>query len=280
MEAGKPQDLLAFAESTAREAGARLRALYREVLSITYKGKIDLVTRADQESEGLIVSAIRERYPTHAILAEEGGQIEIEGAEASGLLWVIDPLDGTTNYAHRFPIFSVSMAVRSANELLIGVVYDPLRDECFTAVRGQGAHLNGEPIRVSVIDDLGRGLLATGFPYDRHEAADNNVAAFSAFLRRAQGVRRAGSAALDLAYAACGRFDGFWEMRLQPWDIAAGILLIREAGGRITDYEGRADLNRLFNERRLVASNGLIHPAMIETLSEVYAQLRAQGIVD
>lgn len=280
MEAGQLQDLLAFAESTAREAGKRLRALYREALSITYKGKIDLVTQADQQSEALIVSAIRERYPTHAILAEEGGQIEIEGSDSSGLMWVIDPLDGTTNYAHRFPVFSISMAVRSASEILVGVVYDPLRDECFTTVRGQGAHLNGEPIRVSAIDELGRGLLATGFPYDRHEAPDNNVVAFSAFIRLAQGIRRAGSAALDLAYVACGRFDGFWEMRLQPWDIAAGILLVREAGGRVTDYEGRDNLNSLFAGRRLVATNGLIHSTMIETLGQVYDQLRTQGIAD
>ncbi len=272
--------LLAFAEATAREAGARLQQLYRETLTISYKGKVNLVTQADQESEALIVSAIRQRYPTHMIIAEEGGQIDVEGSTAAGLTWVIDPLDGTTNYAHHFPIFAISIAVRSPTEILAGVVYDPMREECFTAAQGQGAKLNGELIRVSAIDDLGQALLATGFPYDVQEAPDNNVAAFSAFLRRAQAIRRPGSAALDLAYVASGRFDGYWEMRLHPWDIAAGILLVREAGGRVTDYEGGTDLNPMLAGRRIIATNGLIHPPMIEILREIHTQLRAQGIAD
>ncbi len=263
--------ILAFAEATAREAGALLRRAYRQPIDIDYKGTINLVTQADRDSEAAIVAAIQARYPDHAILAEEGSG---DGNHSSpdGLTWLIDPLDGTTNFAHRFPVFAVSLALRDSSDVLLGVVYDPLRDECFTALRGQGAKLNGEPIRVSTVEEIGRALLATGFPYDRQEAVDNNSAAFAAFLRRAQGIRRGGSAAMDLAYVACGRFDGYWEMRLNPWDWGAGLLLVREAGGVVTHYDGRDDLDSIFGEAKLAASNGRIHAAILATLAEVYAQ--------
>jgi myo-inositol-1(or 4)-monophosphatase len=262
--------LLTFTEETARRAGALLRDAYSQPVSIINKGKIDLVTQSDRDSEALILAAIKEHYPHHGILAEESGDITAEAPDGSSYVWMIDPLDGTTNFAHKFPIFSVSMALRDAEDLLLGVVYDPLRDECFTAVRGMGAKLNGVPFGVSATSVLDQALLATGFPYDSHTAEDNNLNAFGMFMRRAQAIRRPGSAALDLAYVACGRFDGYWEMRLYPWDIAAGIVLIREAGGIVTDYEGASDTAQMISGRRIVASNRHIHTAMIDTLGEVY----------
>jgi myo-inositol-1(or 4)-monophosphatase len=262
--------LLNFTEETARRAGALLRDAYSQPVSITNKGKIDLVTQSDRDSEALILAAIQQRYPQHGILAEESGDITADAPDGSSYVWMVDPLDGTTNFAHKFPIFSVSMALRDGDDLLIGVVYDPLRDECFSAARGMGATLNGVPFRVSETGALDQALLATGFPYDSHTAEDNNLNAFGVFMRRAQAIRRPGSAALDLAYVACGRFDGYWEMRLFPWDIAAGIVLIREAGGTVTDYEGRSDTMPMISGRRIVASNGRIQAAMIGTLGEVY----------
>jgi myo-inositol-1(or 4)-monophosphatase len=268
------QSLITFTEETARRAGALLREAYDQPVSITNKGKIDLVTQSDRDSEALILAAIKERYPHHGILAEESGEFrgEITAAapDGSSFVWMVDPLDGTTNFAHKFPIFSVSMALRDGDDLLIGVVYDPLRDECFTAARGMGARLNGVPFTVSSVNALDQALLATGFPYDSHTAEDNNLTAFGVFMRRAQAIRRAGSAALDLAYVACGRFDGYWEMRLYPWDIAAGMLLIREAGGMVTDYAGRTGTMEMITGRRIVASNGRIHHAIIDTLGEAY----------
>jgi myo-inositol-1(or 4)-monophosphatase len=265
--------MLRFAEETARSAGALLRDAYYQPVSITNKSKIDLVTQADHESEALIVSAIKARYPNHGILAEESGSIVVDHPEASELIWIIDPLDGTTNFAHKFPVFSVSIAVRDASDLLIGVIYDPLRDECFSAARGTGAFLNGAPIRVSAMGTLDESLLATGFPYTSHTAEDNNTGAFSVFARKAQGIRRAGSAALDMAYVACGRFDGYWELIVQPWDVAAGIVIVREAGGRVSDYTGDEDTFRMMDARRTVTTNGLIHEAMIETLHELYPHI-------
>lgn len=265
--------ILRFAETTSREAGALLRRAYDEPISITHKGKIDLVTQADRESEQYILSALQTHYPEHAVLAEESGGLSIGEPGKSVLTWLIDPLDGTTNFAHRFPVFAVSMGARDAQGFLVGVVYDPLRDECFSAARGQGAFLNGARIHVTSVADLGQALVATGFPYDRHEAHDNNTAAFARFQRRAQGVRRAGSAALDLAYVACGRLDAFWELRLHAWDVAAGTLVVREAGGKVTDYRGNEDSPELLTGQRIVASNTSIHEAMIETLREVYAEM-------
>lgn len=245
-------------------AGEGLRAAYTQPRQVEYKGEVDLVTPTDRASEALIASSLRHAFPDHAILAEEGGGT----AGGNGLIWLVDPLDGTTNFAHSFPVFAVSMALRGPEGLLVGVVYDPLRDECFTAARGQGAWLNGRPIHISDCLMLDKALLATGFPYDRRTVEDNNVAAFGVFIRRCQGIRRAGAAALDLAYVACGRLDGYWEMRLKPWDVSAGALLVREAGGMVTDYQGQA--HEVLDGHNIIASNGRIHNELILTLSEIY----------
>lgn len=253
-------------EVIARRAGELLRAQYSQPRQIEYKGAVNLVTQADHAAEELIISSLAEEFPDHAVVAEEGREITAD----SGLTWLVDPLDGTTNFAHGFPVFAVSLALRDPEGILLGVVYDPLRDECFTAARGQGAHLNEAPIHVSATPELGQALLATGFPYDRQTAEDNNVAAFGVFLRRSQGIRRAGAAALDLAYTACGRLDGFWEMRLKPWDMGAGLLMVREAGGRVSTYDGDDRDDTIMQTARIVASNGLIHAGMLSTLHEIY----------
>ena len=257
------QTSLRRAEAIARRAGAALRDAYHKPRHITFKGEINLVTQADEEAERLILDGLRESFPDHAILAEESGA----SAAQSDYTWVVDPLDGTTNFAHGYPIFAVSMALRGPGGLLLGVVYDPLRNECFTARRGGGTLLNGEPVRVSQETELGRALLATGFAYDRHTAS-SNTAAFFHVLRRAQGLRRAGAAALDLAYVACGRLDGFWERGLYPWDVAAGILLVREAGGKATDYGGDEESESLYQGSFVVLSNGQRHDEMLAVLAE------------
>ncbi len=258
---------LALAESIARQAGALLHEAYHHPVAITNKGKVDLVTQADRDAEALIIGALREGAPGDTILAEEGGEAQVGN---NGLTWIVDPLDGTTNFAHGFPVFAVSIGLRTSDEVLLGVIYDPLRDECFTAAKDQGAALNGQSIHVSDVRTLENSLLATGFPYDRHEAEDNNSLAFAVFLRRAQGIRRAGAAALDMAYVACGRVDAYWEMRWQQWDVGAGVVIVREAGGLVTDYEGAAGDDQVLRGRRLVASNGLIHDQMVATLTDVY----------
>ena len=255
---------LSTAESIARAAGGLLRAAYRQPRSISFKGEVDLVTSADHASEKLIVTSLRSAFPEHSIVAEEGSG----GTRDGDWVWLVDPLDGTTNFAHAFPVFAVSMALRGPEGLLVGVVYDPLRDECFTAARGLGAWLNGQPIHVSACRQLDQALLATGFPYDRRTAEDNNVTAFGVFLRRCQGIRRAGAAALDLAYVACGRIDGYWEMRLEPWDFSAGALIVREAGGTVTDYHGVA--HEVLDGHDTLASNTLIQSEMLGTLRELY----------
>lgn len=257
-----------IAKAIAIVAGNSLRDSYHRPRKIDYKGDIDLVTQADRDAEATIVAALRERFPSHAILAEESAKHTLED---NALTWVVDPLDGTTNFAHGFPVFAVSIALIDGGDPLVGVIYDPLRDELFAAARGRGATLNDTPIRVSPVDALRRALLATGFPYDRHVAEDNNTESFCRFIRRAQGVRRAGAAALDLAYVACGRLDGFWEFRLHPWDVGAGILLAHEAGGLVTDYAGNSDGGLPIQGEQIVASNGLIHAEMIDVLRELYA---------
>jgi myo-inositol-1(or 4)-monophosphatase len=240
----------------ARKAGeALLKGLGRK-RTVEYKGAVNLVTEMDLLSEKIIVAEIEGRFPDHSILAEERPALE----KPSPFLWIIDPLDGTTNYAHGFPIFSVSIALARDGEIVTGVVYDPTRNELFTAEKGKGARLNGRKIRVSAEKSLTRSLLATGFPYDLRESKINNFDHFYNFAVRAQAVRRAGSAALDLCYVAAGRFDGFWEMKLAPWDIAAGSLLVSEAGGKITDFRGRA-VN--LDGKHVLASNGKIHAAML-----------------
>lgn len=255
--------MLSFAIQTARDAG---RILVERLgrAPITHKGDINLVTEADLAAEKLIIERIRTYYPRHAILAEESGPSEGATAEAdrSEWKWVVDPLDGTTNYAHGYPCFCVSIGVEHAGRMEIGVVYDPLRNEMFAASRGEGATLNDRRIRVSEVEELNRAMLCTGFPYDVRERPEF-ARHFTNFTMKAQAVRRDGSAALDLAYVACGRFDGFWEDGLHPWDVAAGVLLIEEAGGQVTDFNA-APLD--IYTPKVVASNGLLHEAIIEVL--------------
>jgi myo-inositol-1(or 4)-monophosphatase len=259
-------DILKPAEAIAREAGALLRDAYSKPREISYKGVVELVTQSDVAAEKIIVDGLIKAFPDHAIFSEEGSRRDT----SDGYLWFVDPLDGTTNFAHGFPMFAVSMALRDAEGLLVGVVYDPLRDECFTAARGHGAHLNGQPVRVSPTPLLDKSLLATGFPYDVRTTADNNVEAFGVFARRCQGIRRAGAAALDLSYVACGRLDAYWELRLQPYDIGAGVLIVREAGGTVTTYSGDPSDHTILLAESVVASNGLIHSEMLSTLNEIY----------
>ena len=257
-------NLLSFAIQTARDAGSVLIDRLGRA-QISNKGDIDLVTEADLASEKLIIDRIKSHYPRHAILAEESGAAE--GVETvagkSDWKWIVDPLDGTTNYAHGYPCFCVSIAVERAGQIEIGVVYDPTRDEMFAAERGQGATLNERPMRVSVLDNLNAAMLCTGFPYNVRERP-NFARDFVNFTMKAQAVRRDGSAALDLAYLACGRFDGFWEDGLNAWDVAAGMLLIEEAGGRVTDYHGQPlDIYT----PKVLATNGRVHDAMMRVLN-------------
>ena len=255
--------MLNFAINVARDAGSILVDKLGRALQVSNKGAIDLVTEADLASEKLIIERIRSHYPRHAILAEESGASgNHAGGSSSEWKWIIDPLDGTTNYAHGYPCFCVSIGVERAGKLELGVVYDPMRNEMFTAERGQGATLNDRPMRVSAVAELSRAMLCTGFPYDVRDRPDF-ARDFSSFTMQAQAVRRDGSAALDLAYVACGRFDGFWEDGLNPWDLAAGVLIIEEAGGSVTDFEG-APLD--IYSARVLASNGLVHHAMMQVI--------------
>jgi myo-inositol-1(or 4)-monophosphatase len=256
--------LLNFAIQTARDAGRVLAERFGRNLRISNKGELDLVTESDLASERLIIDRIKTHYPRHTILAEESGinPPAAEGAQ-SDWRWIIDPLDGTTNYAHGYPCFCVSMGLERNGTLELGVIYDPLRDEVFAAERGQGAALNGKSIHVSPTPTLASALLCTGFPYDVRERSQF-ARHFANFIMNAQGVRRDGAAALDLAYVAAGRFDGFWEEGLKPWDVAAGKLLIEEAGGRVSDYHnGPLDI---FTPP-ILATNGLIHEQMMRVLA-------------
>lgn len=228
-------NFLAVAWEAANAAGALIRENWQRPAEIKYKGPIDLVTSVDRDSERCIVDILRRNFPRHSILAEE--QTELAG-EQKGYRWIVDPLDGTTNFAHGYPHFCVSIALEVDGDVLLGLVYDPIKRECFRAVKGQPATLNGAAIRVSDVNELDKSLLATGFPYDRREKADEYLAFFKAFMTRSQGIRRNGSAALDLCYVACGRVDGFWEFKLRPWDIAAGALIVVQAGGRLSDFSG------------------------------------------
>jgi myo-inositol-1(or 4)-monophosphatase len=257
----KRKNLLNFAIQTARDAGAVLVDRLGRALTVSNKGDIDLVTEADVASEKLIIERIKSHYPRHAILAEESGGVESASGE-SEWRWIIDPLDGTTNYAHGYPCFCVSIALERAGSIEVAAIYDPTRDEMFAAERGQGAHLNGRRMRVSEVDQLNSAMLCTGFPYNVRERPDF-AREFANFTMKAQAVRRDGSAAIDLAYVACGRFDGFWEDGLNPWDVAAGVLLIEEAGGRVTDFVG-GPLD-IFTPK-VLASNGLVHADMMRVL--------------
>ncbi|GIX46215.1 MAG: inositol monophosphatase [Candidatus Tectimicrobiota bacterium] len=254
--------ILELAIALAREAGAELRYRFGRQVAITMKGDRDPVSEADYAAETIIREGIQAHYPRHAILGEEQG----ESLPCGPIRWLIDPLDGTVNYLHRFPHFAVSIGVADAQGVQVGVVYDPLRDELFTARRGVGAFCNGVRCQVSTTADLRQALLATGFPYDRHRRGDNNHREFMMFNLAAQGVRRSGAAALDLAYVACGRLDGYWEQHLGPWDVAAGALLVECAGGKVTTYSGDP-FDGLGHQ--LVASNGHLHAAMLAKLAGV-----------
>lgn len=256
---------LAAAEAIAREAGALLKENFGKVREVDFKGRIDLVTEMDRRSEALIVGRLSEAFPGDDVWAEEGSG-ERRGRER---VWIVDPLDGTTNYAHEYPVWAVSIALRAAGELSVGVVYNPLLDDLYAARKGGGATLNGRPRRVTDVDRLDRAMLATGFAYDLSGSPEEtNIAPFARFVLSSQAVRRAGSAALAIAKVGVGRTDGFWERGLHPWDMAAAILVVTEGGGRVTDYDGRApDLEG----RKLVASNGRIHDEILRVLRETGA---------
>src|SRR3989441_4021074 len=230
--------VLAFeraAHAAARRAGAHIRARYGERQQVSFKSEVDLVTAVDREAERLILDTLLGAFPDHGVIAEES--TAQQGRD--GHRWYVDPLDGTTNFAHGYPHFAVSVALAREDEFVLGLVHDPMREETFTAVRGAGARLNGAPISVSETALLDRALVATGFPYDRRQQPRFYLAFWEAVMVRAQDVRRGGSAALDLCYVACGRLDAFWEWKLQPWDTAAGRLIVEEAGGRVTDFSAR-----------------------------------------
>lgn len=271
-ETAQLNNLIETAIRIARMAGALLLDHASRPRKVFYKEPVNPVTEADRESEALILRELAAAFPTHSVLAEESGELlPLAPGASADYIWLVDPLDGTVNFAHGFPVWSVSLALRQGDAILLGVVYDPERDECFTATAGGGAFLNGQPIHVSAVDQLHYGLLATGFPYNRQTAALNNSEAVAAFLRKGQGIRRPGSAALDLCYVACGRTDGYWELVTQPWDTGAGLLVLREAGGRVTDYRGDDSLDAIFRGK-VLSSNGLIHAEMQAVLAEVYGE--------
>ncbi len=260
------------AAEIAREAGARLREFFAQGVATEYKGDVDVVTVADRTVEKLIRTRLGEAFPDHGIYGEEGTRERME----QEFRWYVDPLDGTTNFAHGFPQFCVSLGLeqRAAGlkpdedgTIQAAVIYDPMRDELYTAERGRGAVLNGKPLRVSKTPDLAEALVATGFPSrKRHQSP--NIHFYHEFTLRSHGVRRAGSAALDLAYVAAGRLEAFWEFNLNPWDTAAGVLLVTEAGGRVSDFAGGAF--RL-NSREVLASNGLIHDELVGMFEDMFA---------
>jgi len=251
----------------AREAGALLLEYFQQKLKIEYKGDADLVTAADRASEALIRERIGKQFPAHDVLGEEQGLND----QGSQYRWYVDPLDGTTNFAHGYPVFAVSMALErrsaSSGRRIAAVVYDPSRDELFSAEQGRGAQLNGQSIRVSKVAQLKESLVATGFPsHKRHQ--NPNIYFYHQITLRTHGVRRAGSAALDLCNVACGRFDGFWEFNLNPWDTAAGALIVEEAGGKVSRFDGSPFL---LDSRETLASNGLIHDALLHEFQQVFA---------
>lgn len=252
---------LKTAIGAARKAGDLLLLMSRRKIRVSYKNPIDLVTTADRASEALIVSIIRRSFPDDDIMAEESQDQRTSSARR----WIIDPLDGTTNFAHGFPVWCVSIAFEEQGVVRAGAVYNPNLKEMFTAARGGGAFLNGRRIRVSGQRELVRSLLATGFPYDVHTSREDNLNHFRRFIKRAQAVRRPGSAAIDLAYLACGRFDGFWEIKLKPWDAAAASLMVSEAGGKVTDFQGRRH-SIYFPE--CLAANRYLHKKMLEVVSK------------
>ena len=250
-------------EPIIREAGALLMSYFRRRIGYEYKGDVDLVTEADRASEKFIADRLRSRWPEFGILGEEGTKSDLEAEYR----WLVDPLDGTTNFAHGFPVFCISIALTRGEDLLAGFLYDPTRDEFFAAEHGAGAKLNGQAMHVSKTKTLSESLLGTGFPsHKRHK--NPNIHFYHQLTLRSHGLRRAGSAALDLANVACGRYDGFWEFNLNPWDTAAGVLLVREAGGVVTRFDGSPFL---LNSREVLASNGIIHQELMENFAEIFA---------
>lgn len=254
------QPTLSYLENLARHAGEIQRAGYNQEHQVGYKGVIDLVTEVDHQSEAYLLGEVRRDFPDHHIFSEESGIIQ--GNEEH--VWYIDPLDGTVNYAHQVPVFCVSIAYAYQGKLTLGAVYDPLRDEMFTAARGLGAHLNGEGLSASAARELQKSLLVTGFPYDAWDTPQDNFANFEKMAKLSQGVRRLGSAALDLCYVGSGRFDGYWELSLNPWDVAAGGLICEEAGARVTNISGEADY--LSAPQSILAAAPGIHARMLEEL--------------
>lgn len=247
------------AEGIAKKAGKMLRENINTSAEIFFKGAVDLVTDFDNRAQRMIFDHLSACFPDHDFIGEEG----LSKNRGEEFRWIIDPLDGTTNYAHGFPIFCVSIALEWKEEIVLGVVYDPMRREMFSAVKEEGAFLNGKKIQVSSIGDLDKSLVATGFPYDLRESKVNNIDHFNNFVVRVQAIRRCGSAAMDLCYVACGRFDGFWELKLKPWDVAAGALIVKEAGGKISDFKN-GEFSIFSNE--ILATNGLIYTQMVEVL--------------
>ena len=254
-------DILQKVEGIARQAGAVLMGGFGNVRHIQQKGAIDLVTEFDKLSEDVILSFIQKEFPDHAILSEESGRNQT----VSEYQWVIDPLDGTTNFAHGIPFFSVSIGLWKDNSPLVGIVYDPFHDEMFSAEAGQGATLNHQPIHVSSRAELGQAVISTGFPYDLRTNPQNNLDQFAQFLLRTQSVRHLASAALDCTWTAMGRLDGYWEFGVKPWDVGAGALIVREAGGRVTAVDGGEDF---LSTETILVSNGLIHEQMFRVLRD------------
>jgi myo-inositol-1(or 4)-monophosphatase len=253
---------LSYLEHLARGAGAILHAGYDMEHQVGYKGVIDLVTEVDHQSEKFLLGEVQRDFPDHHIFSEETGIIQ--GSDEH--VWYIDPLDGTVNYAHHIPIFCVSIAYAFQGTLKLGAIYDPMRDEMFLAERGKGAYLNGHPLRVSAATELQRSLLVTGFPYNAWNTPQDNFANFVKLAKLTQGVRRFGSAAIDLCYVAAGRFDGYWEIALSPWDVAAGGLICEEAGARVTNVKGQADY--ISSPQSVVASTPGIYARILEELNK------------
>jgi myo-inositol-1(or 4)-monophosphatase len=264
-ESINPKDVLPFLVQVAERAGKIIMSYHNDGFRVHGKGSqkdgIDIVTDADKASEDFIMNEIGRKFPGHDILTEE----TLTETTGSRWLWVVDPLDGTVNFSHGYPAFCISMALVEDRELIAGVVHDPMRLETFSAARGGGAFLKSKPIEVSKADSLSRSIVATGFPYDRASSPVNNVAEFSRVVTKVQGMRRGGSAALDLSYVACGRLDGFWELKLKPWDMAAGMLLVKEAGGVITDrHSAPTDIYT----NSILATNGRLHEILLGLLAD------------
>jgi len=258
---GKKQTHRHVLEACLKEAGSLIHKAIYQKKKISYKGRLSLVTTTDKQAEAVIIKRLSKNYPDHGLLAEESGARETKSAYR----WIIDPLDGTTNFAHGFPMACVSIALTHEDKMILGGVYEPTRDELYVAERGRGATLNGKTISVSDTPELAQALLVTGLPYDRFKEnrADYYLSYHKAFMMKCHGVRRTGSAALDLCYVACGRFDGFWEFHLKPWDTAAGALIVEEAGGRCSDFNGG---NFNLNGQETLATNGKVHEEMVRIL--------------